>query len=621
MSQRISTTVPVKSLGLALTLASLALILFGGKLFVIGTYGNGTPYWDQWDDEALLYAPFLEGRLGWDQMLAAHNEHRQLVPRLLAIGLLSANGIWNPLMQMVVNAALHVGLVCLLVALLARVVSRQHLMAIMAFCVLLFSWPYGWENTLAGFQSCFYFSLLFGVGAIWLVIGAEPFSKRWWAGTGLAIGAFFSLASGVFVLAAAVAVVAIQGLLGVRARRCHLVSALVLGGLFVLGVVLTPSVPEHAPLKATKLMQFFCSWCAVLGWPIKLAVFGPLLSNAPAVLFAATMLRRRPPANDRQWILLTLVVWMVSQGMAIAYGRASSPLSSRYTDVFAIELLINFACLLVVVGEFADKRRWVVPAAVGWTAAVLGCLGSSVHNHCSRDLKERFETAQAQEINTRNYVLTGDIKHLTDKPYLHVPYPRPDRLAAILDNPLVRSILPRNIGVPLQGSLIESVPANACTVGGCAPDVPVPQSRTWGTFGSVGAATIGKATIAFPAAHRGYYVEIPVIGGPHAKGVTLEVEQNDKRWLLYTAGDSKQVWDVATAKVCGGPFTLHITDGSPDAWLAVGSPVAVGVWDESVQRLISRWDVFLIIGSVLAVLLLTFYNFSPDKTLLQSPPH
>jgi hypothetical protein len=262
-----------------------------------------------------------------------------------------------------------------------------------------------------------------------------------------------------------------------------------------------------------------------------------------------------------------------------------------------------------------------VPASVGWTVVVLGCLVSSVHDQCGRDLKERFGTAQAQEINTRNYVLTGDIKHLTDKPYLHVPYPSPVRLAAILDNSLVRSILPRNIGVPLQGSLIESLPDNACIIGGCAPNVPVPQSRTWGTFGSEGAATIGKATIVFPAVHRGYYVEIPVVGGPQGKGVTLELEQNDKRWLLYTGGDSSQVWDVVTAKVRGGPFTLHITDGSPDAWLAVGSPFAVGMWDESVERLLARWDVFLISGSILAVTLLTFYSLRPDKTLLQSPPH
>ena len=167
----------------ALGLAALALVLFGAKLLVIGTYGNATPFWDQWDSEArLLYAPFLESRLEWRQLLEPHNEHRILTARLLALGLLSANGLWNPLLQMVVNAALHVGLVCLLAWLLTRVVGHRLLVVVLAFCLVLFSCPYGWENTLAGFQSCFYFLLLFAIGSLWLVTTAAPFSTRWWTG-------------------------------------------------------------------------------------------------------------------------------------------------------------------------------------------------------------------------------------------------------------------------------------------------------------------------------------------------------------------------------------------------------------------------------------------------------
>jgi hypothetical protein len=199
---------------------------------------------------------------------------------------------------------------------------------------------------------------------------------------------------------------------------------------------------------------------------------------------------------------------------------------------------------------------------------------------------------------------------------MHVPYPRPHHLAAVLDNPAVRSILPRNIGAPLQGTLLENEPADACIVGGYCPDVPVAQAQTWGTFGTAGAATTGKASIVFPAAHRGYRVAIPVAGQSRAEGITLEVEQNGKRWPLHAVGDGNQSWGVATAKVRGGPFTLHITDGSPAAWLAVGSPVAVGRWDDRVERLLARWDVFLIIGSVMAVALLTFASLAPAEPLL-----
>jgi len=598
-------------------LAALALILFGIKLFVIGAYGNATPYWDQWSGEAVkLYTPFLADSLGWAQLLAPHCEHRILAPRLLAIGLLSANGVWNPLLQMVVNAALHVSLICLLAVMLTQVVGRRFLPAILAFCLMLFSWPYGWENTLTGFQSCFYFVLLFSIGSIWMVIDSAPFTPRWWAGTGLAVGGFFSLASGVFAPAALAAVGAIQYLLGTRTSRLHLAAVLVLGGLFILGLALTPTVAIHAPLKASTLAELFRSWNGVMGWPIKATILGPVFRNAPAVLFAATMLRTRPPADDRRWFLLTLVLWMFGQGSVIAYGRADGPVSSRYMDLFAIDVLTNFSCLLLIANERADTRRWAVPAAAVWTAVVLGYLGADVHKHCGRSLQQRLETARFQESNTRNYVCTGDIRHLNDKPYLHIPYPKPDHLAVVLDNPAVRTILPKNIGAPMQGSIIESGQDDVGIVDGYGPEVPIPLARAWGTHGTEGLATIGTASIVFPAAHRGHRVVIPVAGHPRAEGMSLELEQDGKRWPLLVVGDGSETWGVATAKVRGRPFTLHITDASPDAWLAVGSPVAVGRLDDRVERLLSRWDVFVITGSVMAVALVTLVRLEPVEPVL-----
>jgi len=593
----------------ALGLASLALILFGIKLLTIGTFGNATPYWDQWDAEALgLYAPFLEGRLEWTNMLAPHNEHRILASRLLALGLFSANGMWNPLLQMVVNAGLHIGLVCLLVSMLTMIVGRHHLLAILAFCLVLFGCPYGSENTLWAIQSCVYFVILFSVSSIWLVTGASPFSTRWWAGAGLSVCGFFSTAAGVFAPAALAGVGMLQYLTKTRTSRAHVASVLALGCLFAIGVACTPRGFSGAPLRATTLTQLFHAWNGFMGWPIRVTMLGPLLRNAPALLFAVMMLRTRPPAEDRRWFLLALTVWMFGQSLALAYGRASGSLPSRYQDMFAIDVLTNFACLLSVVRQGAAGRCWAVPAAVAWTFVVLTFLGYDVHMHSRRVMHRRLETARAQEVNTRNYVHTGDMHHLTDKPYLHVPHPKPARLAANLDTPSIRTILPKNIGVPMKGEITAIIPNDACVADGYGPDTPVPMSDAWGTYASARAATTGTAAITFSAAHRGYRVEIPVAGQSRAEGIGLEIEQDGKRWPLQAVGDRDDAWGSATAEVGGRPFTLHITDTSPDAWLAVGSPFAEGRWDGLVVKMLARWDVFVIMGSVLAVALLTFVS-------------
>lgn len=602
----------------ALGVASLALILFGIKLLTIGTYGNATPYWDQWDAEALgLYAPFLEGRLEWIDMLAPHNEHRILASRLLALGLFSANGMWNPLLQMVVNAGLHVGLVCLLVSMLTMVVGRRYFLTILAFCLVLFGCPYGSENTLWGIQSCAYFVILFSVGSIWLVIGAPPFSTWWWVGAGLSVCGFFSFAAGLFVPAALAGVGALQSLTGTRTSRAHVASVLVLGFLFLIGVACTPRIFSGAPMRASTLSQLFHAWNGFMGWPIRITMLGPLLRNAPALLFAVMMLRIRPPAEDRRWFLLALILWMFGQSLAFAYGRASGSLPSRYQDHFAIDVLTNFACLLSIVQNGAAGRRWMVAAAAAWAFVVLTFLGYDVHMHSRRVMHRRLESARAQELNTRNYVHTGDMHHLTDKPDRHIPYPKPARLAVALDMPSIRAILPKNIGVPLKGEITANIPNDACVADGYRPGVPVPTTDTWGTYGSAGAATTGTAAITFSAAHRGYRVEIPVAGQSRAEGITLEIEQDGKRWPLHAVGDRDDAWGSVTAEVRGRPFTLHITDTSPVAWLAVGSPVAEGRWDGLVAKLLARWDVFVIMGSVLAVALLTFVSLSRPIVMLE----
>jgi hypothetical protein len=335
------------------------------------------------------------------------------------------------------------------------------------------------------------------------------------------------------------------------------------------------------------------------------------------VLFAVMMLRTRPPAEDRRWFLLALILWMFGQSLAFAYGRASGSLPSRYQDHFAIDVLTNFACLLSIVQNGATGSRWTVAAAAAWAFVVLTFLGYEVHMHSRRVMHRRLEAARAQEVNTRNYVRTGDMRHLTDKPDRHIPYPKPTRLAVALDMPSIRAILPKNIGVPLKGEVTASMPNDACVAAGYGPNAPVPMTDTWGTYGSAGAATTGTAAITFSAAHRGYRVEIPVAGQSRAEGITLEMEQDGKRWPLHAVGDRDDGWGSVTTEVRGRPFTLHITDTSPVAWLAVGSPVAEGRWDGLVAKLLARWDVFVIMGSVLAVALLTFVSLAQPIVMLE----
>ena len=115
-----------------------------------------------------------------------HNEHRIFFTRLLALGLLMANGQWDPQLQQVVNTGLHAMTALVVAMMFWRASDGRRLNLVVVFCAVLFTLPFGWENTLAGFQSSFYLLLLFSVlslaltvkrvrSAAWFSAGSAPY--------------------------------------------------------------------------------------------------------------------------------------------------------------------------------------------------------------------------------------------------------------------------------------------------------------------------------------------------------------------------------------------------------------------------------------------------------------
>src|SRR6185295_186567 len=195
-----------------------AMIVFGAKLWLIGTFGSATPYWDQWDAEAfLLFKPYLEGKLPLSQLWAAHNEHRIFFTRVIAVALLEINGYWDTIFQMMVNSIIYVASIALLLMLLVRALYLDHVVLLAIFTGFLCALPFGWENSLAGFQSQFYLLLLFTVACHALLYDAAVFSLKWLMGIVFAVGSFFCLASGALTLLSVAALFTCQFVLGKRA--------------------------------------------------------------------------------------------------------------------------------------------------------------------------------------------------------------------------------------------------------------------------------------------------------------------------------------------------------------------------------------------------------------------
>jgi len=247
---------------------------------------------------------------------------------------------------MVINAGLHIAVLLFIILQMLKVIGQKYLLPVLAFSLFLFSIPYAYENTLAGFQAQFYFVLFFSIATLWLTITKPPFSRDWWIGLLSGGFAYFSLASGVFAIAAAAGVGIILFLLKLRRNSSQLFAILMFMIFFILGVWYTPLVPNHILLKAHSPEEFFSALFTILSWPLDQFGTYALFINAPSIIFIAYMLWRRPPSEDTKWFLMGTVIWAGIQSASIAYGRHEGPLAPRYLDLYAILILINFMCLL-----------------------------------------------------------------------------------------------------------------------------------------------------------------------------------------------------------------------------------------------------------------------------------
>jgi len=417
------------------------------KIVVVFCFGNATPFWDQWEAEgAKLYLPWLNGTLNLTDLLKPHNEHRIFTMRILSLILFLLNGkIWNPLLEMYTNAVIHILALSFFLYFVSKAIEEKYYQSFFIFAFTLFLIPYGWENTLAGFQSQFYLLLLFSFIFFWAITCEDMLTWQWWAGVIAGILCPLSLASGALTLFMGALILLMK-----RASFSHeglktifvAFTLMVLGGVFF---YLTPTVPYHADLKAGNLGEFLIGMFKVAAWPLKNPVLG-IVVQAPILIFTSLFLLNQDwRKKSSNWYLFAVAGWVFCQFISIAYGRHLGLLSSRYLDLFSIGLIVNATACFILLEKFCEKIPKIAKVlALVWFLILLMVFSSKLPS-ISNELNEKKQFSLIQEENIRAYLCTGDDSHLSNKPFLHVPYPDSVYLKRILDDPLIRKILSSNI--------------------------------------------------------------------------------------------------------------------------------------------------------------------------------
>jgi hypothetical protein len=593
-------------------LALMALIV-GARFWLISRYGTALPIHDQWEVEAgLLFKPWLENTLRWSDLFAPHNEHRLVLTRLLALGLLKVNGQWDGLLEMTVNAILC-GLIGVgFAAGLLRILGNEFRVPVLAVVALWLALPYAHENTLWGFQSQFYFLLFFSLLAIWGLGSFPAYSRIWWLGAIGAVLGCLSMASGFFAAAA----ILILDMVRVIAKRRRLPDAaptfLFAIAVVALGLYFRTTFLPHEALKAASFYAWSNVFTRSLAWPYCTMPIVVVAMYLPWAICALLMLTTNEPRlRSRTEILFGIGLWVIMQAAAIAYARGENgngPIASRYMDVLALGAVVNALCVVVLFPSvpWVGTRRTVAHVFGGlWVAAVF--VGAAALGFQKLSSGPGNEVLLPMEENVRAYVATHDRQHLTGD---H-PYPDANRLAELLDDPTLRKILPAIIR-PVLPLALRRETGHAFVASGYPAQLATPSyERSWGSYSQSGREARGSMeTEDFRPALP--YLQFEIAGALR-DGTSLTLRDETGHEVRFNSpARLNENWRPAIVPVPGVKVHLVGNDDTTTRWFAFREPRELGRFSYYSQCAVANGKyLFMFSLGILTLMTLTTLRASP----------
>jgi hypothetical protein len=415
------------------------------KFIVIYFYKNSiTISWDQWDGEVVgLYPKWLSGQLGLPDLVAGHNEHRLLITRIYNLILFKLNGnYWSIMLQIKVNAFLHVLSLTILLYLIGRNLSTILKWILSIVGCIAFSIPYAYENTLVGFQSQFYFLMLC---SILLLASACFFKERdcLLPVFFLSIAIPFTMASGPLAIFVAVLVLIIR----LRNNQCDnrtiLAYYLVMFIISLIGayaILMTPKVSGHELFKARSFHQLFEAFVNISAWPFPSNIFFSLIMQIPLFGFVLYFIYKIKDPNSDDLFLFSLIIWLWLQLISISYGRAVLAWSPRYKDIYVFTAIFGVSAVTTILNRIKTPIvSWQNITASIWIASVCAGFLMSI-NDVNKQLVVINNLISDQKKGLSHYLKTGDDSLLYQKFQCSRPYPIPERLKWILSKPEYRYI-------------------------------------------------------------------------------------------------------------------------------------------------------------------------------------
>jgi hypothetical protein len=585
--------------------ASLFLAGLGTQLGLIFTCGRSLPYLDQWPGEAIeLFVPYFTGESSVAKLFfTPHNEHRIFFTRVLELGLLLLNGQWDSLLEMTCNAVIHCAGIAGFGWVMASLMGKRSWLLIWPMLALDLALPFAWENTLWGFQSQFYFLLIFSWLTVWLLGLHKARSASWWLGTLTALAAVFTIASGFL---AAATVLALTGLVALKQKkdwRQHVPTWIFCGAIIVLGLALKFSLPADHTTEPHTLGEFLRALGKGLAWPWATRPWYALINFIPLLLLGGMCLRSPEPLKPRELLIFGMAIWAMLQALAGAYARGIDGMAPawRYMDSLSFIAIANGLAVFVLLTDYRPRLRFApLPQLLlaGWTFGCLGGLGFLANRVWLKFLPDVVAEREGQLASTRAFIATNDRRAFEAQTDGNRPVPNVDADVWLLSHPIIRGMLPASAreSLPVAPAQITS---NAFVRSGwLLTKADAPTETSWGSYSAQQAAARGTFESQPVRVSTLPYLEIPVAGDLGADGLSLElVELNggkvtEVRPDVMPGGE----WANVHVKAPAGEFKVVARDDSDTKWFAFKEPRELGRWSYWTMKLLSCWKYFVVVG-------------------------
>lgn len=618
---------------------SLFLVGFAARLWLIQRCGSPLPIWDQWEDARVFLLPFFEGRLSLADLFSVHNDHRIFFHRVYSLALVLLNRQWDSQLLMVGQAFLHCATLTGLGWLMSRWVQARYWIWLWLPLVAVLALPFGWENSLSGFQSFFYFAVAFSLLTLWLLGTHSPGSVPWWCGAVAATMVLFTLSSG-FLSA-----VAVFGLVVFRILRrpsCWKRQAPTLAiciAVSVAGVLLLVDVKHHHVFRAQSVVEFLLAFANNLAWPWIVVPPLAILNLAPLALLAWRYFRANEDHRAEE-LTLALGFWAIVLGAAAAYARGVEGRGPgwRHMEFSSFLLVANcFSIALLLSRYWPATRRtknqssgirslasaithprsavfWprrsllVAVFAVWGLACIMGLILLNLRAW-RIDIPERELCQRAQLKHARAFLATDDVRVFDHKPrtqllaYQGDPLAPPLRYDAewavgYLRNPLVQRILPACARPPLEVKVNREVTHGFTTNGFRLAKREPPTEVCWGSWSAPHQEA--RATFESLPIRKSHlpYLEIAVAGWLGGDDMSLELVEMGagRRSSVKPARIPGGRWLNCYVKAPAGEFRIAAKDANETSWFAFKPPRELGRLSFWAIRVLSAWSYLLFAG-------------------------